>query len=108
MREETEEVEVERGEARVFLSNKGAEAFEKSLAKKGFKEERGFKKQVSPFKEVVERRGWKAVCKHVKPGKRALVKEFYVNLGEIRNLTGHVSGRWVHFGERSISHMFGL
>ena len=61
MREEIEELEVERGEARVFLSHNGAEAFEKSLTKKGFKEERGFKKQVSPFKEVVERRGWKVV-----------------------------------------------
>ena len=38
VREETEEVEVEVGEARVFLSNKGAEAFKKSLAKKGFVE----------------------------------------------------------------------
>ena len=36
VREETEEMEVEIGEARVFLFNKGAEAFKKSLAKKGF------------------------------------------------------------------------
>ena len=45
------EVVVEEGEAKAFYSNKGAEAFQKHLAKKGFVEERGFKKLVSPFKE---------------------------------------------------------
>ena len=46
MREENEEeieVEVEVGNARAFYSDKGAEAFKKYLAKKGFVEERGFK-----------------------------------------------------------------
>ena len=36
VREETEEVEIEAGEVRSFLSGKGMEAFKKSLAKKGF------------------------------------------------------------------------
>ena len=35
---------------------KGAKAFHKHLAKKGFVEERGFKQLVSPFKEEIE--GW--------------------------------------------------
>ena len=65
VREEIEEVEVEVGEARVFLSDKGEEAFKKSLAKKGFIEKRGFKGLVTPFKEEVERRGWGAMCKHL-------------------------------------------
>ena len=34
-------VKVKAGEARVFFTNKGAENFKKSLAKKGFIEERG-------------------------------------------------------------------
>ena len=41
-------------------------------------------------------------------GKRALVKEFYTNLGDRRNLTCYVRGRWVPFGERAISQLFGL
>ena len=40
------EVVVEEGEAKSFYSNKGAEAFQKHLAKKGFVEERGFKQLV--------------------------------------------------------------
>ena len=48
------EVMVEEGEARTLYSDKGAEAFQKHLAKKGFVEERGFKQLVSPFKEDIE------------------------------------------------------
>ena len=81
-------MEVEVGEARVFLSNKGAEAF---------------KKGVRQVKEKVERRGWGDVCKHLELGRRALVKEFYTNLGEKRNLTCYVKGRWVPFEESVIS-----
>ena len=76
------EVVVEEGEARAFYSNKGEEAFKKHLAKKGHVEERGFKKLVSPFKKKVERRGWETLSQHMEPGRRALVKEFYANLGE--------------------------
>ena len=51
------EVVVEEEEARAFYSNKGAEVFQKHLAKKIFMEERGFKQLVSLFKEEIERRG---------------------------------------------------
>ena len=48
------------------------------------------------------------MCKHLELGRRALVKEFYTNLGERRNLTCYVKGRWVPFEERVISQLFGL
>ena len=51
MREETYEVEGESGGARVFLSDKGVEVLRKTLSKKGFIEERGFRELVPPFKE---------------------------------------------------------
>ena len=41
---------------KVFLSDKGVETFKKTLAKKSFIEERGFKELVPPFKEEIERR----------------------------------------------------
>ena len=50
------EVVVEKGEAKAFYSNKGVEAFQKHMAKKGFVEERVFNQLVSPFKEEIERR----------------------------------------------------
>ena len=77
--------------------------FQKHLTKKGFVEERGFKELVSPFKEEFERRGWEMLSQHKDPGVRALVKEFYTNLGEQKNLACYVKGRWIPLGERAIS-----
>ena len=102
------EIEVEAGEARAFYSNKGEEAFKKHLAKKGFVEERGFRGLVSQFKEEVERRGWERVSHHKGPGRRSFVKEFYANLCERKDLTCYVRGRWIPFGERTISQILGL
>ena len=70
------EVVVEEGEARAFYSNKGAEAFQENLAKKGFVEERGFKQLVSPFKEEIKLRGWEKVSQRRELRVRAFVKEF--------------------------------
>ena len=90
-------------DARVFYKNKRGENFWKILGKKGIVEERVFKELVPPFKEKVEGKGWDMLCEHLKLGRRALVKEFYENLGERRNPTCYVRGRWVPFGERAIS-----
>ena len=59
MGQETEEIEVEieAGDARGFYFDRGAEAYKKHLAKKGFVEERGFKNLMAPFKEEIEKRG---------------------------------------------------
>ena len=102
------EILVEKGEARAFYSNKGEEAFKKHLTKKGYVEERGFKQLVSSFKEEVEQRDWEIVSQHMEPRKRALVKEFYANLGERKDLKCYVRGRWIPFRERGISQILGL
>ena len=47
---------------------------------------------LSSFKEENERQGWERLSQHRKPGVWALVKEFYSNLGEQRNLTCYVKG----------------
>ena len=110
MREETKEIEVEIevGDSKFLYSNKVVEASKKHLTKKGFVEEIGFKKLVAPFKEKIEQRGWETVSKHMKLGKRALVKEFYTNLSDRKNMTCYVRGRWVPFGERALSQLLGL
>ena len=65
VRKEVEEVEGDSGGAKVFLADKGAEIFKKTLAKKGFIGERGFKELVPPFKEEIKKRGWDVLCKHM-------------------------------------------
>ena len=44
--------------ARNFISEKAAALMERSLKDKGFIVERGFKKVISPFVEMLEKRGW--------------------------------------------------
>ena len=41
-----------------FLSKEAFELMQKTLLKKGFIGERGFKEIIPPFKEVIEKRGW--------------------------------------------------
>ena len=93
VREEVEEMEGDAGETRMFLTDKGVEIFKKTLTKKGFIGKRGFKELVPPFKEEIERRGWEMLYKHLEPDKRTLVKEFYANLGDRKNLTYYVKGK---------------
>ena len=45
-------------------------------------------------------------CKHSGVGRIALVREFYANLGDRKNLTCYVRGKWVPFGERTLSQLF--
>ena len=49
-----EEVEQERGEARVIFYEKGVKNFKEILAKKGIIGERGFKEIMPPFKEEIK------------------------------------------------------
>ena len=69
----------------------------KKIPKKGFIEERGFKKFISPFKEVIEMRGWKIICEHIPPELVALVREFYANMVGRKETTCYVRGKWVSF-----------
>ena len=55
-----DEAEVEQGKdkARDFISGKAAALMERSLKDNGFIAERGFKRLISPFVEMLEKRGW--------------------------------------------------
>ena len=53
---------------------------EKGLKVRGFLIERGFNKIISPFIEMLEKRGWQLLGKHKSLGLVALVKEFYANM----------------------------
>ena len=61
-----------------------------------------------PFKEEIERRGWEKLSQHRASEVRAIVKEFYANMDEQKNLTFYVRGRWIPFGERAISQLLEL
>ena len=51
-------------------------AWRDKLQHKYFIGERGFNKLVSPFRELVESKGWHLFCEHKAPGFVDAVKEF--------------------------------
>ena len=55
---------------------------EKSLKDRGVIAERGFKKLISPFVEMLEKREWQALGEQKELGCAALVKEVFANMVE--------------------------
>ena len=91
-----------------FISKEAQELWNKVLFDKEFMCERGFGKLISPFSEVIEKRGWGFFCEHMVPGFSALAREFYVNMVGMKEDSVYVRGVWVPFGDRRIKEMFKL
>ena len=91
-----------------FISKEAQELWNKILFDKEFACERGFGKLISPFSEVIEKRGWGFFCEDMAPGFSALAKEFYANMVGMKEDSVYVRGVWVPFGDRSINEMFKL
>ena len=68
--------------AKNFSSEEATALMEGSLKDRGFIAERGFKKVISSFAEMLEKRGWQLLGEHREPGYASLVKEFFTNMVE--------------------------
>ena len=55
-----------------FVSEEAHSLWKKHYAGKGFIGERGFSQLISPFKELIEQRGWGKFCKHYNLGMQQL------------------------------------
>ena len=96
------------GEEDEFVSEEAFSIWKKHYAGKGFVGERGFIQLISPFKELIEQRGWGKFCKHQKSGYAAVVREFYSNLVGRKENSVYVSGVWVPYGADTINEMYGI
>ena len=85
---QTEEGEAE--EDKDFVSAEDKDLWTKVLAEKGFVCERGFGKLISPFSEIIEKRGWESFCAHAELGFSTLAREFYSNMVGMREDTVYV------------------
>ena len=88
------------------VSEEAFSIWKKYYAGKGFVGERGFSKLISPFKELIEQRGWENFCKHQKSGYAAVVREFYSNLVGTKDNSVYVRGVWVPYGAKTINEMY--
>ena len=100
--------EVESEDEKTFVSAKAHALWNKQFANKGFISETGFGKLISPFSEIIDKKGWDFFCKHKAPGFAALAREFYSNMLEMREDSVYVQGVWVPFDHKRINEVFQL
>ena len=81
---------------------------ERSLKDRGFIAKMGFRRLISPFVEMLGKRGWQSLGEHKEPGCAALVKEFFANLVEKEGKRVYVRGHWVDFSKEEINRLFSL
>ena len=86
-----------------FVSEEAYSNWRKHYAGKGFVVERRFKHPITPFKEMIEKRGWETLCAHRRAGYAAVVREFYSNLVGRKDNTVYVRGVWVPYGAQAIN-----
>ena len=82
---------------RCLISDKAAALMEKSLKDRGFIVKRGFKKLISHFVEMLEKRGWQSLGEHKEP--TMLVKGFFANMVEEEGNKVYVRGQWLDFSK---------
>ena len=91
-----------------FVSEEAHSNMRKYYANKGFVAERRFKTPITPFKELIEKRGWGTLCTHRRVGYAAIVREFYYNLVGRKDNTVYVRGVWVPYGAQAINQVYGM
>ena len=91
-----------------FVSEEAHSLWKKHYVGKGFIGERGFSQLISPFKELIEQRGWGKFCKHYRTGYAAIIREFYSNLVGRKENSVFVRGVWVPYGAETINAMYGM
>ena len=106
--ERTDKEKGKEGEEEVedFVSEEAYSNWKKHYASKGFVAERRFRNPIAPFKEMIEQRGWEALCTHQKSGYAAVVREFYSNLVGRKDNTVLVRGVWVPYGAKAINEAY--
>ena len=91
-----------------FVSEEAYSNWRKHYASKGFVAERRFKNPITPFKEIIEKRGWETLCAHRRSGYAAVVREFYSNMVGRKDNTVYVRGVWVPYGAQAINQVYGM
>ena len=86
-----------------FMLEEAYSNWKKHYANKGFVAERRFKNPISPFKEIIEQRGWESLCAHRRSGYAAVVRKFYSNMVGRKDNTVYVRGVWVPYGAKAIN-----
>ena len=91
-----------------FVSERAYFAWWDKLQHKDFFGERGFNKLISPFIEMIEKRGCQLFGEHKGPDFVALVNEFYANMVGVKGKTVCVKGKWISFNREKVNETFNM
>ena len=86
-----------------FISDEAYSFWKENLSDKGFIGERGFSTFITPFAEIIKKRGWNLFCKHKPPGYAVVVRELYSNMIDRREDLVYIRGVWVPMGHERIN-----
>ena len=93
---DAKESEIEQGEdveVDDFVSDRAHVIMEQTLLQNDFIGERGFKKLISPFREVMEKRWWNLLCEYKPAGFATFVREFSENMVGKKEKTCYIRGK---------------
>ena len=96
------------GKASDWVSELAFITWRDKLHHKYFIGERGFSKWISPFQEIVEKRGWFPFCEHNSLGFVDVVKEFYANMVGMKDKTIYIRGKWISFSRKQINQTYNM
>ena len=102
------EAEQREEKASDLVSKRAYFAWRDKLQHRDFIGERGFSKLISPFQELIEKKGWNLLYDHKALGFVDLVKEFYANIVGIKEKTMYVRDKWISFSRANINQNFNL
>ena len=107
---EAKEAGVEKMEEKAsdLVSEHAYFAWREKLQHRDFIGKRGFSRLISPFQEIIEKRGWHLFCEHKALGFVDMVKEFYSNMVGMKEKTMYVIGKWISFSKEKIDQTFNL
>ena len=86
-----------------FILDEAYSFWKENLSDKGFIGERGFNTFISPFAEIIKKRGWNLFCKHKPPGYATVVREFYSNMIDMKEDAVYVTRVLVPMGHERIN-----
>ena len=78
-----------------FVSKLAYFVWRDKLQHKDFIGEKGFSRLISPFQEVIEKKGWHLLCEHKAYGFVDVVNEFYSNMVGMKEKAVYVRGHWI-------------
>ena len=105
-----EETEVKHSEEKEssWVSELAFFCWRDKLQHKDFIGEKGFSKWISPFQEIVEKRGWLLFCEHKALGFVDVVKELYAIMVGMKDKTVYIRGKWISFNKEQIDQTYNL